>query len=264
MMSMNGVTVNNCDLPDEYIDPVISFDDAEGTGENENHHAPADDGAMTRESSLHLISPLQWLRKSSTAQGVFKRRANSDHDMKLCDYDLPDEYVDAAVLSFDDSPTNYREGTLPLPSSPRELLGCMNHCHDSKEPSFEDRNDTADLALSDCDLPDGYISAEVCNSPRESPHKIVSYDQPTVGLSRRHREYPSDSSSTNTTSSSTTSIHTNDLTYRISDNNTQKATDKASSSMVAAMEEMIPEMKEAPSNGTLLRKRKLSKTSTTE
>jgi hypothetical protein len=237
MFIMSGVTVNNSDLPDEYIDPVVSFDDAE----------TASDAAAPSCTVFQSLVPSKWM--SSPNSVVFKKTA-SNHDMKLSEYDLPDEYVDAAVLSFDE--TSSCEGTLPLPSSPREmLLGCLA----KKFPPEEDRNDSVELTMGECDLPDGYIGAEVCSPRRQecSPLNMnpKTFETPTVGLSRRRREYPS-SSSSDTLSSVSPSNH---LTNTLVNANVpeQKFTNQAD----IAEEEWIPEMKVSNSS---LRKRRIRTT----
>lgn len=255
---MPSITINSCHLPDEYIDAAISLD-AE-TSEAPTHPSAGD--------FLHFLVPRHWHR--SNKNSPIKRTADQHVGMKLCDYDLPDEYVDAAVLSFDDSDKSGYENTLP---SPVDLLGSVVTLGCLHQPS-EDRNDTANVALSDYDFPDEYISAEVSASHREvlaegnagaqrtqplddrlgeSIHKILSYE-PHVGLSRRRREYPSRSS--NKTTSST--IMQNDLTFRLS--KPQKSTNNVGSTnnQMTAEDEWIPEMK-ARKGETLLRKRRSSK-----
>jgi len=263
MMTMNGVTLQSCDLPDEYIDAVVSFDSAEMS--EAPYHS-------SKSRVLDSLVPSKWLQTSDEG-GVVKKESDQDHansGMRLCDYDLPDEYVDAAVLSFDDSDANGCENMLPSAGdllAPIVTPDCLRRKHDSSEDPSDDRNDSSGMALSEYDLPDEYISAEIsCSNQREpSEHipqpqplvdldeqfnKILSYE-PQVGLSRRRREYTSSLS----TNKSTSTNARNNLTYSLS--NSQKSPNKADYTSTTE-EEWIPEMTVAKGE-SFLRKRKLSK-----
>jgi len=198
-MTMNNVTMNTCHSPDEHID-AVSLDAAE-TSEMQHHHQAARGDGVRK--GLRGDDNNEAIKKNAQENQPLKHVSS----MKLCDYDLPDEYVDAALLSFDDSDTSSYDDALPPAGDLLEsvaALGCLRRIMSPKGRSSEDRNDTSEtMVLADYDLPDGYVSAEVsCSSPREAIEPItqsasLSYE-PHVGLSRRRREY----SSTSTTASS--------------------------------------------------------------
>lgn len=206
MIAMNDIPLNSCHLPDEYVDAAISLD-CETSEASASNHRPVRDVVVPSFVRCH------WLRNNTDAaskQG--KDGAKVKNELKLSTCDLPDEYVDATVLSFDDSDS--RADTLHLAG---ELLGsisslaCLNHGNDH---TFDIRSDTSDVILSDYDLPDEYVSPEVSIEQRESlqqgatsqreqspesesldavdarVNRILSLE-PHVGLSRRRRKYES-------------------------------------------------------------------------
>lgn len=201
---MNDVPLNACHLPDEYVDAVVSFQAETYEASNQ---ASVGRGAINRS-----FAPLHWLR--SVSDQAITKDSQVKNELKLSSCDLPDEYVDAAVLSFDDS-DDISEGTLPsaadLLGSISSPLSCLRHHCD--ESASEDCHDTSDVVLSDYDLPDEYVPTEISISQREPVehdthhaqqqipqsqsldhvdeeriHRLVSYE-PHVGLSRRRRKY---------------------------------------------------------------------------
>jgi hypothetical protein len=250
MMSIsNSISLKECDLPDEYIDSVISFDAEASTETRELLPAAGD--------IFRSLVPHHWLHSDNI---VTEKPANNHahvNDMKLSDYDLPDEYVDAAaVISFDDSEN------LPNPlGAAMDSLNCLHHCIESRA------EDCDDVALNDYDLPDEYVSAEVSCSHRDRPNvteashvipsqslgsldesipKILSFDQAS-GLARRRREY----SSKPTNKTSPTPLQ-NNLTFHLANSQKSAATENRwTTNKENSVDELIPPVKSSNETSSL-------------
>ena len=233
-MTMSNVKLNECDLPDEYIDAVVSFD-------AETIEEPPSVGSTI----LRSLVPHHWLQSDNTV------KTTEDHshvnDMKLSEVDLPDEYVDAvAVISFDDSDT--AEILLDPLAAAIDSFNCLHH---SIESTAEDRNE---IFLNEYDLPDDYITAEVSCSPRDKPNEEASQ------LFRLRREYPPNP----TNKTLPMPLRTPNLTYDLS--NLKNYTDKdrwPKNIKDRSMDELVPAVKSSKAN-SLLRKRSRQHQSVTE
>ena len=147
---MRDITLSNCHLPDEYIDPAISFD-----GETSEIQV-----LPSAKDILTSIVPFHWLQVNKD------KTEKTSHSMNMLnECHLPEEYVDVPVLCYFDDGSDMSESE-QLPSA-KDLLSYVLPIRwfgdngDASTQSPEDSSGVSDLTLNDYHLPDEYVDGLV-------------------------------------------------------------------------------------------------------
>jgi hypothetical protein len=154
---MMTISLNDCHLPDEYIDSAIWF----ATETRENRELPSSKEILTS------IFPFHWLGSNKEAT---EEDFHAINDLNECH--LPEEYVDASVLCYynDDDDTSESE----RPPSAKDILRYVVpfrwlRCNDDSTKKLpEEPSATSGMTLNECHFPDEYVDAIVSYYPSDS------------------------------------------------------------------------------------------------